>query len=205
MKLEEFASVVLDSDILTKDEVFSVIKRLSSVSSFPVGFPETKRSALQFEGDIQRCLRYDSWSNHSNTTWYYSGTDAIKVSVNQDVVLHGLCLFGSKNTTYVVELNVMDPCTESICVSKTGQFTPELLQRKHYCYPGYRVSFDKNIILKKNKMYDIRAKISGPPSQCGFAIVNNVQCSGVTFTFIKYPNGGMNIIGGQFPELLFSV
>ena len=100
---------------------FSVLY-LSSVSCFPVGFPETKRSALQFEGDIQRCRRFDSWSK----TWYYSATDAINVSVDQDVVLDGVCLIGKENTTYSVELDVMDSCTESICVSKTGQFSSEL-------------------------------------------------------------------------------
>ena len=204
MKLEEFASVVLDSDILTKEEVFSIIKRLSSVSSFPVGFPETKRGAFQFEGEIQRCCRFDSWSI---TTWYYTGTEAINVSVDQDVVLHGACLIGSENTTYSVELNVMDSCAESICAWKTGQFCSELLRRKNYNYHGYRVSFDEKIILKKNKKYDIRAKISGPPSLCGTHGHSFVQCPGVTFTFMnsEYSDNGTNVNYGQFPELLFSL
>ena len=205
MKLEEFASVVLDSNILTKEEVFSIIKRLSSVSSSPVGFPDTKRNGFQFEGDIQQCLRFISWP--TSTCYSYSGTDAINVSVDDDVVLHGVCLFGRKNTTYTVELEVMNPRTESICGSKTGQFCSELLQRKNYNYYGYRVSFDKKIILKKNTKYDIRAKISGPPSLCGVLGHSSVPCSGVTFTFVnsKYSNNGTEVNYGQFPELLFSL
>ena len=75
MKLEEFASVVLDSDILTKEEIASTIKHLSSVSSSPVGFLGTKRCSLQFDGDIQQCCRLGSLSP---CTWhYYGGTDAI--------------------------------------------------------------------------------------------------------------------------------
>ena len=205
MKQEEFASVVLDSDILTKEEVFSIIKHLSSVSSSPVGFLETKRCSLQFDGDIQQCCRLGSWSFPN---WLYGGTtDAICFFVDKDVVLHGVCLFGSMNTTYSVELNVMDRNTELTCVSKTGQFSSELFQRKNYSYYGYTVSFDKKIILKKNKMYDIRAKISGLPSHRGVCGHSFVQFSGVTFTFVnsEYSNSGTDVNRGQFPELLFSL
>ena len=197
--------MVLDSDILTKEEVFSIIKRLCSVSSSPVGFPETKRNGFQFEGDIQQCLRFISWLN--SYSYSYSGTDAINVSVDKDVVLHGVCLFGRENTTYTVELDVMDPRTESICASKTGQFCSELLQRKNYNYYGYRVSFDKKIILKQNKKYDIRAKISGPPSPRGARGHSSVLCSEVAFTFVnsKYSNNGTQVNDGQFPEMLFSL
>ena len=38
MKLEEFAGVVLDSNILTKEEIASIIKRLSSVFNLMVIF-----------------------------------------------------------------------------------------------------------------------------------------------------------------------
>ena len=203
MKLEQFTNVVLDSDILAKEEIDSIIKHLSSASSSPVAFPETKRCGFQFDGDIQRCCRLGSCFCLSLNV---GGRQAIRFSADKDIVLHGVCLFGKENATYSVELDVIrDTRTKSIYVSKTGQFSPELIPGKNYNYSGFEVSFDKKVILKKNTKCYIRAKISGPPSQCGFAIVNDVQCSGVTFTFIKYPNGGMNIIGGQFPELLFSL
>ena len=205
MKREEFASVVLDSDILTREEVFSIFKRLNSVSSSPVGFPETKRCSLQFDGDIQQCCRLGSLSP---SNWNYGGeTDAICFSVDKDIVLHAVFLFGSKNTTYSVELNVVDLCTESIYVSKTGQFCSELLQRMNYNYYGYRVSFDKDIIFKKFKKYEIRAKISGPPSLRGEQGGSFVQCPEVTFTFenSKYSDNGTDIYFGQVPELLFSL
>ena len=97
MKLEEFSSVVLDSDILTKEEVSSIIKHLSSVSSSPVGFPETKRSGLQLDCDIKQCCRLGSLSH---LKWKYDGkTVAVRVSVNKDIVLHGVCLFGEENAT----------------------------------------------------------------------------------------------------------
>ena len=205
MKLEEFSSVVLDSDILTKEEVFSIIKHLSSVSSSPAGFSETKRSGLQLDCDIQQCCRFGSLSP---IKWKYDGkTDAILVSVDKDIVLHSVCLFGQENATYSVELDVMDPFTKSILVSKSGRFSSELLQGKNYKYKGHRVSFDKKIILKKDRFYDIRAKISGPPSPRGEHGVSSVQCSGVTFTFMdsNFSSNGTDDTAGQFPELCFSL
>jgi len=205
MKLEEFASVVLDCDILTKEEIASIIKHLSSVSSSPVGFLETKRCGLQFDGDIQRCCRLG---------WLYlsmrkcdGSTDAISFSVDKDIVLHGVCLFGRENATYFVELDVIDSRSKSSVTSKAGRFSSELLQGKNSSYHGYRVSFDKQIILKKNTKYDIRVKISGPPSLRGAGGVSSVQCSGVTFTFMnsEYSPNGTNVDRGQFPELLFSL
>ena len=56
MKLKDFASVVLDSKILTPDEIVTIIKCLSSVSRSPAGFPEMKRPG--FKGSIQRCCRF---------------------------------------------------------------------------------------------------------------------------------------------------
>ena len=206
MKLEEFASVVLDSDILTKEEVFSIIKHLSAVSSSPVGFPETKRCGLQFDGDSKRCCRLGTLSDG---TWENGGVlgDAISFSVDKYIVLHGVCVFGRENATYSVELDVIDSRSKSSVASKTGVFSSELLQGKNYSYHGYRVLFDKEIILKKNTGCDIRAKISGPPSQRGESRSSSVWCSGVTFTFknSNYSKNGTGIFEGQFPELLFSV
>ena len=121
-------------------------------------------------------------------------------------MLHGVCLFGSENNTYSVELDVMDSNSKSIFVSKTERFSLELLEGKNFSYHGYKVIFDKKkIILKKNTKYDIRAKISGSPLFRGASYLSSVQCSGVTFTFMdsEYSTNGTNVSRGQFPELLF--
>ena len=95
MKQEDFASVVLDSEILREKEIVEIIKHLNSVSRSPVGFPETIRSRCS--GDIQRCCRFSSLSNNP---WGYGGcTDAINFSVDKDIALHGVCFFGSENGT----------------------------------------------------------------------------------------------------------
>ena len=206
MKQEDFSSVVLDSDILTKKEIISMFKCFGSGSSSSVGFPGTKRRGFQFDGSIQRCCRFGSFDA---TGWRYGGSvDAISLSVDKDIVLHGVCFFGCVNNTYSVDLDVMDSNSKSIFVSKTEIICSELLQGSNFSYYGYNVMFDKKkIILKKNTKYDIRAKISGSLSLRGRNCVSSVQCSGVTFTFMdsEYSSNSTSVRSGQFPELLFSV
>lgn len=197
MEQEAFASVVLDSKILTLDEIVGIIKCLSSVSNFPVIFPERKRCGL-----IQRCNRFGSTSH----VWNYAAfKDAIRFSVDKDIVLHGVCLFGSENNTYSVHLEVMDSI--GVLMSEYRECYSEKFQGKKYSYYGFKVSFAEKITIKKNTKYEIRAKISGSPSVNGVSGVISVQCSGVIFTFMnsKYSDNGTGISSGQFPELLFSL
>ncbi|KAL9980189.1 hypothetical protein ACROYT_G008740 [Oculina patagonica] len=206
IKLEDFSSAILDSDILTKEEIVAIIKRLSSVSSSPVAFPETRRCGFQFDGNIQQCCRFGS---STDSGWSYRGSaDAISFSVDKDILLHGVSFFGSENNTYYVELDIMDSNSKSIFVSKTERFPSELLQGENCSYYGFKVMFDEEkVILKKNTKYHIRARISGSPSLYGNSCVSSVQCSGVTFTFMqsRHPSNGTRTNQGQFPELLFSL
>jgi len=201
MKQEDFASVVLDSKILTLDEIVSIIKCLSAVSSSPVIFPERKRCGL-----IHRCNRFDSTSSG----WGYGAfKDAICFSVDKDIVLHGVCLFGSENNTYSVDLEVVDYNAKLVLMSENGKFNSVKFQGKKNSYYGFKVPFAgmKGVILKKNTKYDVRAKISGSNSQSGTDGVSSVQCSGVTFAFghSECSRNGTGVKGGQFPELIFSL
>ena len=203
MKLEDFSSIVLDSEILREKEIVDIIKHLSSVSKSQLGFPETKRSRRS--GDIQRCFRFGSLTTNS---WSYVGsTDAINFSVDKDIALHGVCFFGSKNGTYSVDLTVKEPKHGSVLIFKSGQFTSELLQCDKGNYWGFKLLFDTNRVVKKNTKYCIRAKITGPVSSRGVKCVSPIQCSAVTFTFTnaKEPTNGTYVNVGQFPELLFSL
>ena len=201
MEQEDFASVVLDSKILTLDEIVSIIKCLSAVSSSPVIFPERKRCGL-----IHRCNRFGIPSHG----WGYGASkDAICCSVDKDIVLHGVCLFGSENNTYSVDLEVVDYNAKFVLMSECGEFYSEKFQDKKYSYFGFKVPFAgmKGVILKKNRKYDIRAKITGSISQSGEGGVSTVHCSGVTFTFMRseYSNNGTGVDRSQFPELMFSL
>ena len=204
MKQEDFASVVLDSKILREKEIVDIIKHLNSVSKSPVGFPETKRSRCS--DDIQRCCRFGYLCN--GNYWDYGGdSDAINFSVDKDIALHGVCFFGSENGTYSVDLTVKEPKHGSVLISKSGQFTSELLQCEKGDYWGFKLLFDTKFVLKKNTTYCIKARIIGSGSSSGQNGVSPIQCSDVTFTFTNADGrtNGTNVYEGQFPELLFSL
>ena len=210
MEQEDFAGVVLDSEILTPKEIVSIIKCLSSVPSSPVGFPETKRCGSACVDDIQRCCRFTLLLNSPLRVCNDPFHDVINFSVDKDIVLHGLCLFGSKNNTYSVELKIMKASAGKILASKAGQFTSKLLECEIGSYYGLEVFFDKNTILKKNTTYEMWAKIRGPVSMHGKLGLSSVKCREVTFTFIKNQHlavdfNATDVQKGQFPELLFAL
>ena len=206
MRKEDFTRVVLDCEILTQKEFVSIVEYLNSIPKPPVSFPETKRSGSVRE--IHRCRRFGA---SSATGWFYTGEkrDAISFSIDsEDIVLHGVCLFGSENSIYSVDLELANTESTSVVVSKTGTFSSELLQSDQCSYYGFKVLFDKKIILDNNTKYSIRASILGSPSRYGVNCVRSVQCSGVTFTFenSRHPNtNGTTVTQGQFAELFFSL
>ena len=203
MKLEDFASVVLDSEILTNEEIVTIVKYLSSVSSSPTGFPETTRTG--FDDDIQRCCRFGSMSLSYG---YFGSVESIHISVDREIILHGLCFFGSENNTYYVDLDAKNVSTKSTLVSKSGHFPSELLQCKIGSYYGFKVLFDTGVVLQKNVTYGIEARISGPNSPRGGDGVSSVLSPcGVTFTFMESESLGSTtrVTYGQFSELLFSL
>ena len=100
MKLEDFSSVVLASDVLTKEEIVSLVRHLTSVSTS--GFSETTRSS--FSGVIQRCYRFNS---PPDNRWSYSGhPDVIDFTTDKDIALCGVRFFGQKDSNYSVDFNL---------------------------------------------------------------------------------------------------
>ena len=203
MKQEDFASVVLDSKILITEEIVTMFKYFNSVSSCAVGFPEPRGSV--FKNDVLQCCRF-GWFSECMWT-YHCSSHIINFSVDKDIVLHGVCLFGSENSAHSVDLDVTDSKSKLVLVSKTGRFSSELLQCKQFYFYGFKVLFDTKIVLKKYITYRIKALISGPPSLYGVRGVRSAQCSGVTFTFHnrECSSSKTSVEGGQFPELLFSL
>ena len=207
MKQEDFASAVLDSEILKPKEIVSIVKHLSSVSKSPVGFPEAKRSGCG--GNIQRCFRFGRVSGRRR---YGSKVyESIYFYVDKDILLSGVCFFGRDYNSYSVELKVTVVASETVLVSKTGEFSSTLFQGEKCNYHGFQVLFDQKISLKKNTQYEIWARILGPNSLRGDNGISSVKCGEVTFTFMEgkdlsssdYMNG-TTVQYGQFPELLFS-
>ena len=207
MTQREFAAVVVEKNILTRDELGRLFQYFSSTLTTPVGFPETKRS-----GPVFHCRRFESVSK---TDWRYDwdNKDFLKFAVDEDIKLHGVCLCGSISNDYIVTLELSelwDRNVKSKLTSQKGTFSSKLLEYKGSCYYGYKVLFDSSVLLKKDTWYLMSVSITGPPSWRGTGGTEYVHSSGVTFKFpdlsssFSTDNGTDGEVG-QFPEFLFSV
>ena len=156
MKQVEFANVVVDSEILTPEEVIAIFKYYSSTQNSPLEFKTTERS-----GVIYRCQRFKSVDG----SWCYQRglIDYLDFTVDKDIMLHGLCLSGSENGDYSVVLTIKNEDGSSL-VSKSETFLSisKLLEFKMGRWYAFEVLFDSAVELRKDARYHIEALISGP-------------------------------------------
>ena len=162
MKEDEFANVVLDSNILTPQEVIAFFKYYNSALNSPLEFSESVRSGSH-DDNIHRCGRFQSVAENG---WsYISGKeDGINFTVDKDIMLHGLCLFGSENNECSVSLTIKETSSLLAPVLKTGTFSSKPLQHANGNYYGFEMLFDSTVKCKKNTKYEINAVISGTRS-----------------------------------------
>ena len=209
MSQEDFASVVLDSGILMTDEINQIFKFFSSVLTCPMGFLETRRCGSL---SVQRCFRFNSIMGVGIRWWVplpasSTHNHCINFSANKDILLHGLCIFGTKKNALDVDVEVNEGAEK--LVSKSGQFSSDLCILELFNYYGFTVMFDAPIVIKKNTVHHLQAKITGPDDKkrvCGDIGARSVTCSDVTFTFTDCEGGnGEDVLRKQFPELLFTV
>ena len=204
MKQDEFANVVIDSKILTPDEVSAFFKYYSSALNSPMEFIESARSGF-CDDCIHRCGRFKS---ASRMVWQCEGeADCIDFTVDKDIMLQGVRFFGSENNDYSVTLTIKETGTEPVLASKRGKFSSKLLQYAHGNYDGLEILFDSTVKCKKNTRYEIKAFVKGPDSLGGIDGASAVVCSGVAFTFMNNSNSinGTSVREGQIPEILFSM
>ena len=203
MTMEEFASVVIDTNLLTTEETNGLFKFFAIPRhSAPVEFPKNERRLPR----IVRCERFGSVKG----TWNYGlSKDYLGLTVDRDIKLLGISLFGSENKRYKVTLEVKNADNNTAMVSKAGTYPSNILPSKRHLYYGYEVLFDSAVLLKKNTRYNIEAFIAGPASERGERGFDTVKESGVTFTFSKIEgelaSNGTSHNSGQFPGFLFSV
>ena len=205
MELRDFSAVVLNSKILTLDEVTRLVQFFTSSRATEVGFPATSRTGV-FTKQIGTWCRFEIFDSKG---WGCDGlSDFLVFSVNKEISLHGLCLFGSNNKFYSVDLKIMNPVEMSTLAQKTGKFKSKLIYYGKSSYYGFEVNFDKPVRVKKNSRYEIEAKLYGPYCFSGASGLRVVETSGVKFTFYDsthFPTSNRtSVSSGQFPQLLFS-
>ncbi|XP_068751655.1 BTB/POZ domain-containing protein 6-like [Montipora capricornis] len=203
MKQKEFVATVLDSNLLTQNEVYDVMKHYNSVQlTSPLGFPVFERF-----GKFYQCFRFDS-AMISGCVWEW---DVLIFSVSKSIKLFGISLFGSENNQYTVKIRIKrrlreNPKSTHQLVCKKGTFSSVKMESESVQYSGFNVLFDKPVIIQQGTSHVVVAEISGPPSWCGGSGSHSVICSDVTFTFKNAvaPGSGTTIKVGQFPRFLFT-
>ena len=199
MEQKEFADVVLDSDILTKEESYHLMKYFNSVLSVPVEF-----SAANRPGPPKTISRFKSL----HKGWDYGGTvDCIGLKVDKDVMLNEIRLFGRSNDQYSVALTVKAPCG-IIFVSGEKRFFSKPFHSEIGDYEGFEIVFKPPIPLKANAGYHkFEAKITGPPSWYGRSGLSRVEHSGVKFAFGSYTSSAFrtSVEAGQFAEFVYTL
>lgn len=206
MTESEFTSVVVNSEILSVEEVSDLNEYFKTESSHAVGFSKKARK-FRSPGDLLHCNRFTG-GGYADETWPYHGSpDSLLFEVSQDIALHGVRLFGKDDNNYSVALKVINVSDKSSLLAQTGNFTSELvLDHRVGHYDGFDVLFDTPVDIKRNTKYRVKALISGPPSMRGETRFARTGCAGVHFTFF-YDEGdsnGTSHLSGQFPDFLFT-
>ena len=200
MEEKEFASVVINSEILTSAEVVGLIKYFNS-ATLTADFPEKERvgallSCCRFYGlDQDRFCFYGDLKRH-----------CIDLRVDKDIILHGIRMIGSENNDYVAMLNITDTRQKAhpVIASKSGIF-PSVFIRDNYNlvdYHGFNIWFDSPIVLVKGVKYRVTAIIDGPKSVRPIPFLDSVISHGVEFDFTR-KEASSDFGGEQFAQFLF--
>ena len=200
MTSAEFATVVYDTDILSKKETGDMIKFYGNVMKTPLPFLQgARRKLLGF-----RVNRFNDYCKPS-TAWNYNTglPDIVHFSVNKHIMLLGIQHFGSDGGEHTVSTEVKDTATSLTVVKRSGTFTSKKETNNNYY--GFFVSFGNLVSLDANKQYTLESLINGPESWYGTDGRTSVEAGGVQFTFSD-PTGignGTTVARGQFPAFIF--
>ena len=205
MSQKDFASVVVDCDILTRKEIGLMMKHYS-------GF--CLESALPFMNAIRaglllRVYRFEKRGGTTDCSWSYSGQpDAINLTVSKPVMLLGVQHFGSEGGKYTVTLEVWRTggafTPDASLVKQTGTYSSEKDETNRYY--GFDVMFDHSVCLEGHKTYKIASLIQGPSSWRVIRGKYMVEVEGIQFSFSKSSasRNATDESGGQFPAFIFS-
>ena len=205
MSQKEFASVVVDCDILTKKEMGLMMKHYVGVgleSSLPfIHFP--RRTGLLHRVLFYRVARHSGTFGHG---WRHSGVikDALNLTVSKPVTLQGVQHFGCEGSKYTVSLEVKDTINGFSVVKQTGTYSSK--KDETNVYYGFDVMFDHPVCLERDKTYEIVSLVKGPPSWCVTDGKESDKVQGIQFSFSSSAASvnGTDVKNGQFPALIFS-
>ena len=200
MTEREFASVVLDCDILSEREICDMIKHYNDVDlKSPLAFVHSPRN-------LRRCCRFAEINRFLLARCVcLDRTYALKLTVDKPVRLHGVQHFGSEGRNLTVSLEVKDAITGFSLAQQSGSYFS--VKDDTHAFYGFDVKFDNPVCLETNRTYEIISYIQGRAIPwIGEGGEKSVYSQEVLFSFSNSAasNGGTNVSRGQFPSFLFS-
>ena len=198
ISLKEFASVVLDCDILTEREICDIFKYYNDVDL------KSTLASLHFPRTLHRCYRFSEIKSPPLNFLYLDRSDSLKLTVNKPVRLYGVQLFGNDSGQYTVSLEVKDAIAGFSLAEKSGSYFSE--KDDTHAFYGFDVKFDLPVCIETDKTYDIISRINGPISWFGERGQQTVEIQEIRFSFSNSAafSNGTNVSRGQFPAFLFS-
>ena len=202
MSEKEFASFVIDSNILNAQEIGVMVKHYNQVLTSPLPFAQSSRL-----GVTNRCWRFTHFKRPgTNLGWwsYLKAPDSICLSVNKAISLLGVQHFGCEGGEYTVSTEITDVRRGSSQVKTSGTYSCE--KDMDHAFYGFDVLFNSPVILEPGNTYKIISNIKGPLSWFGQQGKVVFETAGVGFTISKsdhVPTNGTSETIGQFPGFLF--
>ncbi|XP_044184442.1 E3 ubiquitin-protein ligase MYCBP2-like [Acropora millepora] len=199
MSQKEFATFVVDSNILNMQEIVNMIKHYSKVLASPLPYLQSPRI-----GALRRFCRFKDFNGTGSWVYNNGEPDSLILSVDEDISLHGVQHFGCEGCVYTVSMEIKDKTTNLSLVKKSGTYCSE--KDSDGMYYGFDVLIDVPVILESGKRYEIRSMISGPQSWFGAKGQTPINFEGLNFTFSRSesPNNCTSETGGQFAVFLFT-
>ena len=201
---KEFASSVIDSNVLNVQEVGVMMKHYNQVLTSPLPYLQFPRIVA-----LKRVCRFNNFTQHPVVeigSWHYTlgEPDNLVLILDKDVRLHGVQHFGREGCEYTVSIEIKEATSNLSLVKKSGTYSSE--KDLNQIYYGFDVLFDRPVILESGKRYEISSVISGLPSWYGKQGQTSVNFEGLNFTFSRSasPSNGTNEQRGQFPAFLFT-
>ncbi|XP_015768004.1 PREDICTED: BTB/POZ domain-containing protein 6-like [Acropora digitifera] len=155
ISLKEFASFVIDTNILNVQEVGDMIKHYCQVLTSPLPYLQSPRiSVVKGVYRFKRVLEVVSSPPCVRSS--------LILSVDKAIHLHGVGHFGHSKRECTVSMEIKEKRSNSILVKKSGTYSSET--PLHYSYCCFDVLFDTSVILEPGMKYEISSTISGPSS-----------------------------------------
>ena len=200
MTEREFATTVPQTGLLSRETMCGVFLYYNNIPNEICQFSDEPRTTRT----IQRVNRFDSVHAPYKNWRYGEGTDSIVFTVNRDVSVHGVRLFGSVGARYSLTLGIYAPPRGEKLAQVAGKFDTDLEITDGYY--GYDVTFKTSLAVEENTLHEIRAVINGPMSYYGEKGRAQVSHGKTCFTFssTKTSDNGTDGDRGQFAEILFT-